>query len=263
MTLPTLMIATAAGAALGSTAGSALMRWTTGGSIRTPSRSRCASCLRTVRPRDLVPVISWFLLGGSCRGCGSAIDRRLPLLEGASAVAVMGVVHVHGVDARAGLLAFGVVAVLLATLTDLEERRIPDPLTGSLAVLAVPGMLLLADGSAERWTVVAWAIGVPLMIEVAVRTLAVGGSRRAVGGGDVKLIVGLLALSLVSDLGPARLLMTALLVGGVHAAGGLLFGRLRLGDRVPFAPAIALAFLTVILFPDAAFPLTRLLEVAR
>jgi prepilin signal peptidase PulO-like enzyme (type II secretory pathway) len=263
MTLPTLMVASVTGAVLGSAAGSALIRWPTGGSVLSPARSRCATCGRTVRAHDLIPVVSWLLLRGRCRSCGRAIDARLPLLEGASAAAAMGVVQVHGLDARSGLLVLGVVAVLLASLTDLEERIIPDRITLPLAVVAVPGMLILADGTDQRWIVIGSALGIPLILESVARASVALGARRAIGGGDVKLLIGLLALSVSSSWGPSRLITLALLYGGVHAAGGLLLGRLRLGDRVPFAPAISLAFLTVVLLPRAAFPLPGLVAIAR
>jgi len=263
MTMPTLMVATATGAVLGSAAGSALVRWPSGGSLLAPPRSRCVGCSGTVSVRDLLPVVSWLVLRGRCRSCSAGIDGRLPLLEAASAVAAMGVVHVHGVGARSGLLVLGAVAVLLATFTDLEARRIPDRLTYPLALVAVPGMVLLAGDTPQRWVVVGWALCLPLLIGSAARASVALGYRRPIGGGDVKLLVGLLALSLTSSSGPIRLLVLAVMLGGVHAAGGLMLGRLRIGDRVPFAPAIALAFLTVVLSPDAPFPLGPFSEVLR
>jgi len=261
MTITTLMVATASGAVLGSAAGSALTRWPIGATVSSPARSRCEGCDATVPARDLIPVVSWLLLRGRCRSCGVSIDGRLPLLEGTSAIAAMGVVQVHGMDLRAGLLLVGAVAVLLATMTDLADRTIPDRLTYPLAVVAIAGMVLLSEGAVRRWIVVGCALGIPLMIELTNRAAVTVGWRRGVGGGDVKLLIGLLALSFVSLWGPARLLVLALLLGGIHAAGGLLLGRLRLGDRVPFAPAIAIAFLGVVLTPEAAFPFSNLMEV--
>jgi leader peptidase (prepilin peptidase)/N-methyltransferase len=261
MSITTLMVATASGAALGSAAGSAFTRWPIGATVSSPARSRCEGCHATVPVRDLIPVMSWVLLRGRCRSCGTAIDGRLVLLEGASAVAAMGVVHVHGMNPRAALLLIGAVAVMLATMTDLADRTIPDRLTYPLAVVAVAGMVLLSEGAARRWIVVGCALGIPLMIELTNRAAVIVGWRRSVGGGDVKLLIGLLALSFVSRWGPARLLVLALLLGGIHAAGGLLLGRLRLGDRVPFAPAIAIAFLGVVATPEATFPMSNLMEV--
>jgi len=263
MMIPTLMVATASGAVLGSAAGSALVRWPQGGSVASPRRSRCAACGAVVQARDLIPVVSWLLLLGRCRRCGASIDGRLPLLETASAIAAMSVVHVHGVGLRAALLVVGAVAALLAVLTDLESLTIPDRLTWPLVAIALPGMLALSDGPSQRSAILGWAVALPVLVESAARSCVRLGWRRPIGGGDVKLLAGLLALADVATAGPPRLLALALVLGGVHAAGGLLLGRLRLGQRLPFAPAIAAAFLTVVLSPGATFPVTHLLEVLR
>jgi len=263
MFVPTLMVATASGAALGSAAGSALARWPHGGTILSPRRSRCSACGVVVRARDLVPIVSWLLLLGRCRQCGAGIDGRLPLLELASAVAAMSVVHVHGVGLQAVLLVLGAVAVLLALLTDLEDRTIPDRLTLPLAAMSVTAMLVLSDSPPERLAVFGWAVALPALVELAVRHFNRRGWRRPIGGGDVKLFSGLFALSLVAPWGPPRLLALSFIFGGVHAAAGILLGRLRRGQRLPFAPSIAIAFLIVVLFPGSMIPLTHLQAILR
>ena len=263
LTAPLLMVATASGAALGSAAGSALMRWPDGGSVVRPARSQCFGCGEVIKARDLVPIVSWLMLRGRCRGCAGRIDARLPLLEVASALAVTAVVLVHGLRPLSGLLALGVVAVLLAVLTDLERRTIPDRLTLPLAAVCIPGMIVLAGTSQLRWGVIGWAVALPLSIEGSARLSVALGARRPIGGGDVKLLVGLLALGCGVALGPLRLIVLSLTLGGCHAAAGLLSGTIQRGDRLPFAPSIALAFLIVVLLPDSTLPLGGAMEVLR
>jgi len=245
----TLIAASASGAVLGSAAGVALARWPGGGSILTPVRSSCAACGSVVGLRDLVPVASWLILRGRCRACDCRIDVRLPLLELTSALATVGVVHIHGVGPGSWLLVLGAVGSLLATFTDLERRTIPDRLTVPLAGAAVVGMMLLADTPQERSVVILWALGIPLILEVLARTPLLFGQQRAMGGGDVKLLIGLLALATAFPGGPLRLLSLSFIIGGLHAALGLVLGSVERGDRLPFAPAIAMAFLAVVLLP--------------
>ncbi len=263
LTAPLLVVATASGAALGSAAGSALIRWPDGGSVVRPARSRCGGCGEAVRARDLLPVISWLMLGGRCRSCHGRIDPRLPLLEASSALGVLAVVVVHGPGLSTGLLAMGVVAVLLATLTDFERRIIPDRLTLPFAVICVTGSVLLASEAGERWGIVMWALLVPILIDLAGRVTVALGARRPIGRGDVKLLVGLLALSYGFPAGPARLVTLALVIGGIHAAVALAMGTVGRRGRLPFAPSIALAFLVVVLLPDSTIPLGGVLEVLR
>jgi len=256
-----LMMAGASGAVLGSAAGSALSRWPRGHSVVSPPRSSCDGCKAALRARDLIPIVSWLILRGRCARCSASIDARLPVLEMASGAAAVGVVLVHGLGPLAWFLVCGAVVVLLATLTDLEDGTIPDRLTLPFSGVAVPAMVLLAEGADARWSVVAWAAGVPAAIEVVARLAVARGGRRPVGGGDVKLLVGLLALASAAAHGPVRLLVIACCMGGIHSLCGLLLGRLRLSDRLPFAPSIAVAFLAVVLLPATSYPLTSLLEV--
>jgi leader peptidase (prepilin peptidase)/N-methyltransferase len=49
-------------------------------SILTP-RSACPRCGAPIRWHDNVPLLSFALLGGRCRGCGAAISWRYPAVE--------------------------------------------------------------------------------------------------------------------------------------------------------------------------------------
>jgi len=57
-----------------------------GESVVTP-RSKCTSCGRQVRAIENIPVLSWLLLRGRCRGCKSSISARYPFVEMLNAVA--------------------------------------------------------------------------------------------------------------------------------------------------------------------------------
>ena len=54
-------------------------------SIVSPA-SACGTCGRPVRAYDNIPVISWLVLRGRCRDCGSRISVRYPLVELGGAV---------------------------------------------------------------------------------------------------------------------------------------------------------------------------------
>lgn len=49
--------------------------------------SHCPVCGSAVRPRDNLPVVSWLLLRGRCRACGTSIGARYPLIELATGLA--------------------------------------------------------------------------------------------------------------------------------------------------------------------------------
>src|ERR671931_1380731 len=88
------------GAIFGSFLNVVAYRLPRGESLSRP-RSRCPGCERPIRPYDNVPVLSWLLLRGRCRGCGMQISARYPLVEAATAVLCALVVVAKGADADA------------------------------------------------------------------------------------------------------------------------------------------------------------------
>lgn len=243
-------LALVGGALAGSAAGAALGRWPKGETLSRPTRSRCTACGTNLRARHLVPVVSWIVLRGRCATCGASIDARLPLLEASSGLLVVAVLRVHGVGAVAVLLALGGVALLLAALSDLERLRIPDRLTFPLAAVGLGGLVLLRPDAAPAGLI--WALGLPGALH-GVGTLAERcGYRRPVGRGDTKLLVGVLGLAGLIESGAATVLVLTVLAGGTAGAVGLATGRLRAGDVIPLAPAVALAYLAVVLAPNLA-----------
>ncbi|WP_428395728.1 prepilin peptidase [Lichenicoccus sp.] len=106
------------------------------------SRSACETCGRTLRPAELVPLLSFALLRGRCAGCGGAIGWFHPAIE-LAAVAVTVLVIVAVGTQPAVLLAgcvLGWVCLALA-LIDWRHQRLPDALTLPLLLL---GLLVTA-----------------------------------------------------------------------------------------------------------------------
>jgi len=75
------------GAALGSFFELVLDRVPRGESIVWPP-SHCRVCSRRLTPDELVPVISYLVQHGRCRGCDTPIGRGVPVREGLSALAL-------------------------------------------------------------------------------------------------------------------------------------------------------------------------------
>jgi len=106
-------------------------------SLVTPA-SHCPKCAAPVKPYDNIPILSWLLLRGHCRSCGSAISPRYPLVEALTAALCVGAVLAHH---SAVTIALSVVLILLvvpAAVIDLEHRIIPNQITALGAVLAQP-----------------------------------------------------------------------------------------------------------------------------
>jgi prepilin signal peptidase PulO-like enzyme (type II secretory pathway) len=68
------------GVTLGSFLNVVVFRTNEGTSV-VKGRSRCQVCQVPIRPLDMVPVLSFFLLRGRCRNCKNAISWQYPLVE--------------------------------------------------------------------------------------------------------------------------------------------------------------------------------------
>ena len=194
--------------------------------------SACPGCGAPVRPYDNVPVVSWLLLRGHCRSCGTAISPRYPAVEALTAALWVAVVVRYGFDADALLgLAFVTLLVPVA-LIDLDHRIIHNQL---MALGAVVGLALVVltkrDDLAEHLIAAAAAGGFLLA--------AVLAYPRGMGMGDVKL-AAVMGLFLGRSVAPAMLI--AMVAGTVVGAVVIARKGAREGRKtaVPFGPFLAL-----------------------
>lgn len=234
-----LLAAVPAGLAAGSAAGAALTRWPAGVRLGRPARSRCDTCAVPVGVAALVPVLGWLALRGRCAACRARIDGRQPALELAGAAVAAAAVAVPPVAVGVPLAIVGV-AVALATALDLAHRWIPDRLTLPLGATVLPLALAVAassEGAPAR--VLVHGLVVPSGLEAIRRVTAVTASGPWLGGGDVKLLVPVLAVAALVPYGPWIVWAGAVASGGLVAVVGLATGRLRRGARLPFVPFLA------------------------
>jgi leader peptidase (prepilin peptidase)/N-methyltransferase len=206
-------------------------------SVITPA-SRCTRCGTPVKPYDNIPILSWLLLRGHCRGCGEPISVRYPLIETLTATLCVGAVLVHHSAASVSLSLVLILLLVPAAAIDLEHRIIPNRITAlGVALALIIGLTLDPSGEPQRLIAGAGAGGFLL-----VAALAYPGG---MGMGDVKL-AGMMGLFLGSAVAPALLvaLLAGVLVGVlVIARKGSQAGR---KTAIPFGPFLALGALVAI-----------------
>jgi leader peptidase (prepilin peptidase)/N-methyltransferase len=230
--LAILVLTLAAGLAIGSFLNVVAWRLPRGESLVAPG-SHCPGCAAPVRPRDNVPVVSWLLLKGRCRDCGTGIAARYPLVESATAVLWIAVVAAKWGDPAQIALGLALVTLMVpVVLIDLEHRLIPNRLTAPFAVLAVALGLVLDPGFVPEQLVAGTAAGGFFL-------LAALAHPRGMGMGDVKL-AAVMGLYLGRAVAPAIFLglIAGVLVGAaIIARVGASEGR---RTAVPFGPFLAL-----------------------
>jgi leader peptidase (prepilin peptidase) / N-methyltransferase len=195
-------------------------------------RSQCPSCGAQIAAYDNIPVISWLLLRGRCRSCAAPISVRYPAVELSVGVAFVATVLVLWDQPAQLALGLVFVATLAAiTLTDLEQRIIPNRILLVSAVIGVAIAAAVDPGSLPERALAALAAGGLLLLTALVYP-------RGMGMGDVKL-AALMGLYLGSAVAPA--LLIGFLVGALVGVGLILRdGVAARKQGVPFGPFLAL-----------------------
>lgn len=194
-------------------------------------RSYCPNCKEQIKSYDLIPVISYLVLGGKCRKCKQKISIRYPLVE--LFCGIMAVLSFLRFDfTYKTLLAFGVVMILVAIfMIDFDTLEIPDGLTISLIPFAIAAVFMFDNATITERIIGFFVISVPMLL----LTLVV---KSAFGGGDIKLIAVcgfLLGLQNV-----VFAMFIAILLGGSYAIYLLVTGKSKRGAHIAFGPYICI-----------------------
>lgn len=209
--------------------------------------SACPACSHPIRHRDNIPILSWVLLRGRCRDCGTRISARYPVVEAVTAGLLGATVVVIGLEWVLPAYLWFAGVTLTLVLTDLDVKRIPNrilyPSTLVGAGLLIGGAALDGELPAVGRALFGAAAYFGLFLILAL--LARGGF----GFGDVKLafFLGLfLAYQSWGVLGSGIALGIA--IGGVVAMGLLLAGKAGRKAKIPFGPAMVFGAYAALVF---------------
>jgi leader peptidase (prepilin peptidase)/N-methyltransferase len=196
--------------------------------------SRCPACGRCLSAVELVPLFSWLVQRGRCRGCGATVSWRYPLVELLTGFAFLLLFCQLGLTAAFAVSAAFFACLIVIAFIDLEHQLIPNRLVAVLSGIAVVRQVFWPEMplASAVWGALAGSL---LLLALALVT------KGGMGGGDVKLM---LPLGFYSGLqGTLLLLLLAFVAGGL--VGGLLMLLKVKGrkDAIPFGPFLALAAL--------------------
>ena len=180
-----LLVAFVFGAVVGSFLNVVIYRVPLGRSIVRPG-SACPSCHKLLAWYDNIPVMSYIVLAGRCRGCRSRISARYPLVELISALSASALVWRFGLTLQAAWI-YAFVAIMLAiTLIDWDHQIIPDPLSIGGVVLGWAGAAVCLDIGLLQ-SLIGSLAGAGVILAIALLYKAVR-KVDGMGGGDVKLM---------------------------------------------------------------------------
>lgn len=226
--------------------------------------SHCPVCDSPIAPRDNVPLLSWILLRGRCRTCGSPISIRYPAVELLSGLLWLVAGVRFGVSWASLACAVFFYLLMLLTFIDWDTMRLPNVLVGWLFSVGAGGAAVSQLTQQSITPLLAWSgggwLGEPL----------VGALAGAVVGAGIVLLISLVYAAIRRTqgmgMGDVKLLAAMGVFLGVYTPMALFFGTLfgaayglfsawrsHEGGKHKFAfgPFLALGGVTVALFGPA------------
>jgi leader peptidase (prepilin peptidase)/N-methyltransferase len=209
-------------------------------------RSQCPACGHRISAAENIPLLSFALLKGKCRGCGTRISWRYPgveLITGLLSAAVAWHFGFTAAAAGALLLTWSLIAL---SVIDYDHQLLPDNITLPLMWL---GLLFNLSGVfVPIGSAVVGAIAGYLSLWTVYQLFKLATGREGMGFGDFKLFAALGAWLGWQQL-PLVILLSSF-VGAVVGLGGiLLLGRDR-GVPIPFGPFLCVAGWVALLWGD-------------
>ncbi len=212
--------------------------------LATP-RSACPKCGHKITALENIPIISYLILGGKCKGCKTKISIRYPFVEALTGF-LMGVVAWKFGYSYTTLFAW-ILTIALITLTfiDFDTQLLPDDITLPLLWL---GLLfnLSNTGFIDLKSAVIGAIVGYLILWSVYWLFKIVTGKEGMGYGDFKLLAAIGAW-FGWQLIPAVILLSSVL--GAVIGIGLILTRGKTGNTaIPFGPFLALGGIAALFY---------------
>ncbi len=211
--------------------------------IVTP-RSACPHCGHRITALENIPIVSYLMLGGKCKGCKAKISLRYPLIEALTGALIGAVAYKFGYS-NASLFAFILVfALVTLTFIDFDTQLLPDDITLPLLWLGL--LFNLNNGFTDLKSAVIGAMLGYLILWSVYWLFKIVTGKEGMGYGDFKLL-GAIGAWFGWQLLPVVILLSSV-VGAVIGIGMIVFRGKSGGTAIPFGPFLALGGIAALFF---------------
>ena len=211
--------------------------------IVTP-RSACPKCGHNIGAMENIPIISYLMLGGKCKGCKTGISMRYPLIEALTGALIGAVAYKYGYTYTTLFAWIYVLALITLTFIDLDTQLLPDDITLPLLWLGL--LFNLNMGFTDLKSAVIGAMLGYLILWVVYWAFKLVTGKEGMGYGDFKLL-GAIGAWFGWQLLPAVILLSSV-VGAVIGIGMIIFKGKTGGTAIPFGPFLALGGIAALFF---------------
>ena len=203
--------------------------------------SHCPGCGTAIHWYDNVPVVSWLVLRGRCRSCGSGISVRYLAVEAATSILFGLAMWRYGLDWRV-LVAWAFIAAMVAVaFIDYDHMIIPDKIVLPGALIGLAASVALDPRA--WWVYLVSAVGAATFIFVLIMVWPGG-----MGPGDMKMA---LFMGAVLGAGVIVGMFAGFLLGSIVGIYLIVVKKHSRKSRIPFGPFLALGSLVAIFFGEA------------
>lgn len=150
-------------------------------------RSHCPTCGGQIPWYDNIPLLSYIILKGKCRSCGSPISLQYPVVEGLTAL-LMFLLSINSPPLYTvdfWIYSAFISSLIVITFIDIKHYIIPDVITYPGIIIGILTSWLLS-GTGVKNSLIGAGIGFFFLLFVA-EGYKLLTKREGMGGGDIKL----------------------------------------------------------------------------
>ncbi|MFA4999659.1 MAG: prepilin peptidase [Parcubacteria group bacterium] len=271
------------GAAFGSFLNVLILRYKAGEAVfgrHLGGRSACPKCGKILHWYELIPIMSFVIQVGRCRGCKQGISFQYPIVEIMSGVIMATMPLIFGMTIHSFIWVLALLTLLAASFIDARHYVIPDALVIIITLCGVASTALIAAGKAMSaelipgtflgsyayifsFTANPWLghLLAALAAGAFFSVVSLVSKGKAMGWGDVKLATAVGFLIGWPD--AIMAIMIAFIIGSVAGIIMLVTKKKKLKDALPFGPFIAIGTAIIIYFGQSIMALYfKLLNLA-
>lgn len=204
-------------------------------------RSFCTHCKKSLSVLDLIPLISFLLLGGKCRYCKKRISWQYPLVEAGSGLTFLFIYLTYGFSLEFFLYSVYAVFLIIIFVYDLLYYLVLDSVSIPAIIISFIGSLLLGYSLTD--ILIGGIIGLTFFLLQFVISKG-----KWIGGGDLRL--GLMCGFMVGWPKILPLLVITYVGGAIVSVALLASKKKKWSDSVPLGIFLTVATLVVLLFGD-------------
>ncbi len=209
-------------------------------------RSKCPKCDHKISAFENIPLLSFLILGGKCRGCKSAISIRYPIIELTTCIlSVIAAMHFGpGVQSLFAVVMTWTLIVL--TMIDFDHQLLPDSIT--LLFLWLGIICNMFGLYTDIHSSLIGAIAGYMILWSVYMAFKLATGKQGMGFGDFKLLA-MLGAWLGWQVLPLIIILSSVL-GSLVGIGLIIFSGHQKNKPIPFGPYLATAGWIALMFGD-------------